>query len=88
MEAISAGGDVCLMGHFGVGFYSAYMVLDKVRVASKNNDDDQYILESAAGGCFTLQKDTEMVHGEVKRGTKIICYLEKDRPELLRDHRL
>ena len=75
MEAISAGADICLRGHFGVGFYPACMVLDKVRVASKNNDDDQYILESAAGGCFTVQKDTEMVRGEVKRGTKIICLL-------------
>merc|ERR550514_1041651 len=62
-------------------FYSAYLVSDKVRVISKHNDDEQYVWESAAGGSFTVQKDTEMVHGEVKRGTKIICYLKEDQSE-------
>merc|ERR1712149_68617 len=43
---------------------------------------------SAAGGSFTVQKDTEMVHGEVKRGTKIICYLKEDQSEFLEERRL
>merc|ERR1711991_1274283 len=42
----------------------------------------------AAGGSFTVQKDTEMVHGEVKRGTKIICYLKEDQSEFLEERRL
>merc|ERR1711935_509293 len=50
--------------------------------------DEQYVWESAAGGSFTVQKDTELVHGEVKRGTKVICYLKEDQSELLEERRL
>lgn len=77
IEALSKGEQsMNLIGQFGVGFYSTYLVSNKVVVTSKAAGDDQHIWISRAGGTYEVSKDPR--GNTLNRGTKITLHLKED----------
>merc|ERR1712045_779852 len=74
-----------MIGQFGVGFYSSYLVAEKVVVRTKNNDDKHYLWESSAGGTFSIQDDPDST---MKRGTEVVLHLRDDACDYLEEKKV
>ncbi|XP_010941296.1 endoplasmin homolog [Elaeis guineensis] len=86
VEKMQTGGDLNLIGQFGVGFYSVYLVADYVEVISKHNDDKQYVWESKADGSFAISEDSW--NEPLGRGTEIRLHLRDEAKEYLEEDKL
>merc|ERR1719446_1640340 len=87
LEAMAEGGDANLIGQFGVGFYSAFLVADKVTVTSKNNEDDtQHVWESAADASFSIVEDPR--GNTLGRGSRVTLHLKEDALDYLSESKL
>merc|ERR1712093_184715 len=87
LEAMADGADANLIGQFGVGFYSAFLIADKVTVTSKNNDDPvQHVWESTADASFTVVDDPR--GNTLGRGTRVTLHLKEDAHEFLAEDKL
>merc|ERR1719414_2077633 len=87
LEAMAEGADANLIGQFGVGFYSAFLVADKVSVTSKCNDDTaQHVWESSADASFTVVEDPR--GNTLGRGTRVTLHLKEDAHDYLSEDKL
>merc|ERR1712040_11698 len=87
LEAMAEGGDANLIGQFGVGFYSAFLVADKASVTSKCNEDPvQHVWESSADASFTVVDDPR--GNTLGRGTRGTLHLKEDAHDYLSEDKL
>jgi len=86
LEAMGKGDSMSLIGQFGVGFYSAFLVANKVEVASKSNDDEQHIWTSTADAKFFVTKDPR--GDTLGRGTRVTLHLKDDAAEYVEQEKI
>lgn len=74
-----------IIGHFGLGFYSAFMVADKVEVITKSwNEEESAVLWTCQGNPeFSLDSSNKK-----ERGTDVVLHINKDGEEFLEDNRI
>jgi molecular chaperone HtpG len=87
IDAIAAGADISMIGQFGVGFYSSYLVSEKVFVRTKHNDDTQHVWESTAGSTFHVRDDSDNPY-QLTRGTEVILFLKDDCLDYLEEKKI
>jgi len=86
LEAIGKGDSLSLIGQFGVGFYSAFLVANKVVVTSKANDDEQHVWTSTADAKFFVTKDPR--GDTLGRGTRVTLHLKDDAIEYVEQDKI
>jgi len=86
LEAMGQGDTMSLIGQFGVGFYSAFLVANKVEVTSKSNDDEQHIWTSTADAKFFVTKDPR--GDTLGRGSRVTLYLKDDAAEYVEQEKI
>ncbi|GBG33153.1 Heat shock protein 90 [Hondaea fermentalgiana] len=86
MASQKSNADLNLIGQFGVGFYAAFLVADKVQVTSKHQNDDQHVWTSTADSSFTVVKDDS--GNTLGRGTEIKLFLKEDAIEYTNQDKL
>src|SRR5438105_10154494 len=78
-----------LIGQFGVGFYAAFMVAERIVVTSRRAGSDQVWVWSSSGGSgFEIAPADEEASKRVVRGTEIVLYLKKDAAKYLETHEI
>ena len=82
MQALKEGADVNMIGQFGVGFYSSFLVADRVVVTTKHNDDSVQVWESYSGNKYSISKGNESA---ISRGTRIDLYLKEGSDKYLEE---
>ncbi|CDJ52590.1 heat shock protein 90, putative [Eimeria brunetti] len=75
--------ELSLVGQFGVGFYSSFLVADRVSVVSRSRGEDQYIWQSSADAKYYINKDPR--GNTIKRGTCVVLHLKADATEFAKE---